>query len=118
MHIATRRFPALVLVLCALVSLPGAQALEGAREWVKQYPQPDGSAARSCASCHGEDLTRPGRHATTGKVIEPLAPSVDPGRLSDPKKVEKWLLRNCRWTLGRECTATEKTAFIDYIRAQ
>ena len=96
----------------------GASAADGAAAWAREYPQADGSPARSCATCHGTDLTRPGRHATTGKTIEPLAPSVNPERLTDPAKVEKWLLRNCRWTLGRECTADEKSSFVSYIKTQ
>ncbi|MEY6432218.1 DUF1924 domain-containing protein [Thioalkalicoccus limnaeus] len=90
----------------------------GAAAWVKEYPQADGSPARSCVSCHGRELTRPGSQVNTGKVIKPLAPSVEPARLTDPAKIEKWLLRNCRWTLGRECTADEKDDFISYIRTQ
>jgi hypothetical protein len=90
----------------------------GAEAWTKEYPQADGSPARSCASCHTADLTQPGRHAKTGKPIEPLAPSVNPERLTDPNKVEKWLYRNCRWTLGRECNAAEKADFIAYIERQ
>jgi hypothetical protein len=78
----------------------------------------DGGPARSCASCHTEDLTQAGRHARTGKPIEPLAPSVNANRLTDPKKVEKWLRRNCRWTLGRECSASEKADFLAYIERQ
>jgi mono/diheme cytochrome c family protein len=104
----------------AAASLPVAaagDAAAGAAAWTREYPQPDGSA-RSCASCHTEDLTQPGRHARTGKPIEPLAPSVNPERLTDPKEVEKWLYRNCRWTLGRECTAAEKADLLAYIERQ
>jgi hypothetical protein len=43
---------------------------------------------------------------------------VNPQRLTDPAKIEKWLTRNCRWTLGRECTAGEKADFIAYIKTQ
>ena len=103
--------------LAVAVPLP-ATAASGAAAWVKEYPQSDGSPARSCATCHTADLTKTGKHAKTGKPIEPLAPSVNPQRLTDQKKVEKWLLRNCRWTLGRECTADEKTDFINYIKSQ
>ena len=28
----------------------------------------------SCASCHGASPTQPGKHASTGKTIAPLAP--------------------------------------------
>jgi hypothetical protein len=105
------------LVLALLASAGQAYA-DGAADWVREYPQPDGSPARSCATCHGSDLTQPSQHATTGKRIAPLAPSVNPERLNDPNKVEKWLRRNCRWTLGRLCTQAEKEGFIAYIRSQ
>jgi hypothetical protein len=111
----------LILAAAALVQ-PGASvagdAAAGAAGWTQEYPQADGSAARSCATCHGRDLTKPGRHAVTNKVIEPLAPSVNPQRMSDQAKVEKWLRRNCRWTLGRECTPEEKADFISFIETQ
>ncbi|BCU05333.1 DUF1924 domain-containing protein [Allochromatium tepidum] len=99
-------------------TLWAADPAAGAAGWTKEYPQADGSAPRSCVTCHGRDLTRPGRQANTGKVIEPMAPSVNPQRLTDPAKIEKWLTRNCRWTLGRECTADEKADFIAYIKTQ
>ncbi|AFL76268.1 DUF1924 domain-containing protein [Thiocystis violascens] len=113
---------ALVLITTGALTLPttllAADAAAGKAGWTREYPASDGSAARSCATCHGRDLTQPGRQANTGKVIEPLAPSVNPKRLTDPAKIEKWLLRNCKWTLGRECTATEKADFIAYIKTQ
>lgn len=90
----------------------------GAAAWVREYPQPGGAPARSCVTCHTEDLDQPGRHAKTGKSIEAMAPSVNPERLTDPAKVEKWLGRNCRWTLGRTCTAAEKADFLAYIETQ
>jgi len=114
--------PIIALVAMSTLALPtvlfAADPAAGKAGWTKEYPQSDGSAARSCATCHGRDLTQPGRQANTGKVIEPLAPSVNPKRLTDPAKIEKWLRRNCRWTLGRECTATEKADFIAYIKTQ
>lgn len=116
--------PGVALALACALGLglpsgPRAAALEpGAAGWVREYPQPDGSPARSCATCHGRDLTLPGRQVNTGKAIEPLAPSVVPQRLGDPEKVEKWLQRNCRWTLGRTCTTQEKADFIGFIRSQ
>lgn len=112
----------LVLMSAGALVLPGTpfavNPAAGAAAWIQEHPQPDGSQTRSCTSCHGRDLTRPGRHVKTGKVIEPLAPSVNPQRLTDPKKIEKWLLRNCRWTIGRECTASEKADFIGFIKTQ
>ncbi|NEX20168.1 DUF1924 domain-containing protein [Thiorhodococcus mannitoliphagus] len=99
-------------------TLLAADAAAGKAGWVKEYPQADGSPARSCATCHGTDLKQSGKHAKTGKVIEPMAPSVNPQRLSDEKKIAKWLLRNCKWTLGRECSAEEKADFLAYIKTQ
>jgi hypothetical protein len=86
----------------------------GSAAWTRE----NGPEGRSCASCHGSDLTVPGRHRTTGKPIGPLAPSADPRRLSEPREVEKWLFRNCRWTLGRACTPQEKGDFLQYIGSQ
>ena len=100
---------------------PAAQAGDaaaGAAAWVQDHPQPGGAPARSCATCHTDDLTQPGRHTKTGKPIEPMAPSVNPQRLTDQAKIEKWLRRNCRWTVGRECTAAEKADFLAYIETQ
>lgn len=90
----------------------------GRRAWTAEHPAPDGGVARSCASCHGTDGRQPGRHAETGKPIDPMAVSVNPARLSDPAKVEKWFRRNCRWTLGRECAPQEKGDFVQYLSHQ
>jgi mono/diheme cytochrome c family protein len=62
----------------------------------------------SCSSCHTARPTAPGRHAGTGKAIEPLAPAANPRRFSDAAKTEKWFRRNCNDVVGRECTADEK----------
>jgi hypothetical protein len=109
---------ALLASAAAMPAAAAGSAAAGAAAWIEQHAQPAGGAARSCASCHGKDLTQPGQHAKTGKSIEPLAPSVNPKRLTDQAKVEKWLRRNCNWTLGRECTAAEKADFLAYIAAQ
>lgn len=73
---------------------------------------------RSCTSCHGQDLTLPGRHARSGKPIQALAPSVNPARLRQGKKISKWLTRNCKWTLGRECSAQEKGDLLSFLHTQ
>lgn len=62
----------------------------------------------SCATCHGDDPTGPGRHARTGRAISPLSPTANAQRFADPAKVEKWFKRNCQDVLGRVCTAQEK----------
>lgn len=69
----------------------------------------------SCATCHTDQPTSGGRHAVTQKAILPLAPSANPERFTDPKKVEKWFKRNCNDVLKRACTAREKGDFIAYI---
>lgn len=75
------------------------------------------SIGRSCADCHGKDLTRKGKHVKTNKVIKPMALSVNPKRYTKPKKIEKWFKRNCKWTWGRECTALEKDQMLQYLKS-
>ena len=69
----------------------------------------------SCASCHAASPTQAGKHASTGKPIEPLAPVFNPQRFTDPAKVEKWFRRNCNDVLARECTATEKADVLAWL---
>lgn len=69
----------------------------------------------SCASCHGEPPTGTGKHASTGKVIQPLAPAFNPQRFTDPAKVEKWFRRNCNDVVGRECSAAEKADLLAWL---
>lgn len=79
--------------------------------------QTQGTQGRTCATCHGDDLRQSGRHATTQKPIEPMAPSVNTTRYTDAARVEKWLLRNCKWTWGRECSPQEKGDLLQYLRS-
>lgn len=69
----------------------------------------------SCSTCHGRDPKAMGKHARTGKAIEPLAPAANAQRLSDPAKVEKWFKRNCNDVLQRACTAREKGDFVAWL---
>jgi hypothetical protein len=69
----------------------------------------------SCSTCHTSDPRAAGRHAVTGKAIQPLAPAANAARLTDPAKVEKWFRRNCKDVLARECTAAEKGDVIAYL---
>ena len=70
----------------------------------------------SCTSCHGASPLLAGKHASTGKTIAPLAPSVNPERFSDSAKVEKWFRRNCKDVLNRECTPLEKADVVAYLK--
>jgi hypothetical protein len=69
----------------------------------------------SCASCHGTPPTAAGKHASTGKAIDPLAPAFDPKRFTDAAKVDKWFRRNCKDVLQRECSAGEKADVLAYL---
>ncbi|MCE5195413.1 MAG: DUF1924 domain-containing protein [Nitrospiraceae bacterium] len=62
----------------------------------------------SCATCHTNDLKKQGKNAKTGKIIEPLAPSVNKQSLTTVKNIEKWLKRNFKDVFNREGTAREK----------
>ena len=86
--------------------------------WTRPFKDEKSGESRRCSQCHSEDLRRTGKHATTGKVIEPLAPSANPKRLTDPEHIEKWFLRNCKWTMGRECTPQEKGDFLVMIKSK
>ncbi len=90
----------------------------GSMLWDKPFPNPKSGKERSCSSCHTPDLKLPGKHVRTGKSIEPMAPSVNPKRLTDSRKIEKWFKRNCKWTLGRECTPQEKGNLLVYLQTQ
>lgn len=94
-----------------------ASAASGQAMWTRTQPGPDG-APRSCATCHGADPRQAGKHATTGAAIEPLAPSVQPDRLTDAATIEKWFGRNCTWTWARACTPQEKADFLLYISSR
>jgi len=54
----------------------------------------------------------------TGKTIEPIAVSANPERFTDVSKTEKWFRRNCKWTLGRECTPQEKGDLLTWLGGQ
>lgn len=69
----------------------------------------------SCASCHTATPTGEGKHASTGKVIGPLAPAFNPQRFTDTAKTEKWFRRNCNDVMGRECSATEKADVLAWL---
>lgn len=69
----------------------------------------------SCTSCHTDNPAAQGKHAKTGKVIKPLAPSANAERFTDMAKVEKWFKRNCNDVLERVCTPQEKGDVLAYL---
>ncbi|MCP4411220.1 MAG: DUF1924 domain-containing protein [Gammaproteobacteria bacterium] len=76
------------------------------------------SNERSCTTCHSTSVNNEGKHNRTGKRIKPMSPTVNPERLADAKKIKKWLLRNCKWTFGRECTVQEKGNILLWLSQQ
>ena len=91
-----------------------ASAARGEQLWSREFTV--SGQQRSCASCHGANPGAQGKHQRTGKAIAPMAPVVNSRRLTDTAKVEKWFKRNCKWTMGRECTRDEKGDFLAYLR--
>lgn len=69
----------------------------------------------SCSSCHTDNPAAEGKHAKTGKIIKPLAPSANAERFTDMAKVEKWFKRNCNDVLERACTPQEKGDLLAYL---
>ena len=105
-------------VLLAIVLTPGVQAdSEAGRQFWNQQFVIEGQQ-RSCTSCHGQNTREPGKHQRTGKTIEPMSPAVNPERLTDPKKMQKWFTRNCKWSWGRECSVQEKSDILTWLSRQ
>lgn len=99
----------------------GAKGFDAARGevfWKQTLPDPESGKTVSCTTCHGENLREAGKHTKTGKLIDPMAPSVNKERLTDAKHIEKWFKRNCEGTLGRECTPQEKGDVLMFLRSQ
>ncbi len=99
----------------------GAKTFDGTAGktmWTKEFAQADGSKPRACSSCHTSDIRQPGKHIKTGKPIEAMSPAINPERLTDAAKIEKWFGRNCKWTMGRECSAQEKGDFLSFMMSQ
>lgn len=71
----------------------------------------------ACTSCHTKDPKAAGQ-TRAGKDIKPMAVSKTPDRFTDPEKVAKWFLRNCKTVVGRECTASEKGDVITFLASQ
>ena len=69
----------------------------------------------SCVACHTADPRAQGKHAITGKSIAPLSPLANPERFADAAKTEKWFKRNCNDVAGRECSAAEKSDFVEFL---
>lgn len=95
-------------------SFQGFSAAEGKKIYHTEHLHSEGEK-RSCASCHTDNPAQAGRNASTGKVIDPLSPAVNPERFTKARTINKWFKRNCKWVLERECTAEEKGHFTTYM---
>lgn len=93
-------------------------AVAGKKIWYQEFTNAKNGKIRQCTACHTNELRNQGKHVRTGKLIKSLAPSVNPNSLIKLKKIRKWLKRNCKWTLGRECTAQEKGDILTFIQTQ
>ncbi|MDH5331616.1 MAG: DUF1924 domain-containing protein [Aquincola sp.] len=69
----------------------------------------------SCSSCHGAPPIAPGKHASTGKAIDPMAPAANPKVFTDTARIDKWFRRNCNDVVKRECSASEKADVLAYL---
>jgi len=85
----------------------------GSQLWHSQHSEGNIDTP-SCTTCHTKDATAQGMTRAL-KPIAPMAVSKTPDRFTDPDKVEKWFLRNCKTVLGRECTPIEKGDVITYL---
>lgn len=72
----------------------------------------------SCTACHTDNPRQSGRNAKTGRVIEPVAVSVNVKRFTDYDDIEKQFNRDCESVLGRACTAQEKGDYITFMKGQ
>lgn len=118
--LVTQASPAVDQVLADFEQAGGSNfsAEAGKTLYFKEFKDEKSGEIRQCSTCHTDDLRQSGKQANTGKVIEPLAPSANAERLTDVAKINKWLKRNCKWTVGRECTAQEKGDVITFIQSQ
>jgi hypothetical protein len=89
-------------------------AEQGKKNWTKEV-KGEGGEVMSCTKCHGDDLSKEGKHYKTGKLIKPMAPSANAERFTDAKKIEKWFKRNCNDVWSRDCSAQEKGDVLKFL---
>ncbi|MBL7003111.1 MAG: DUF1924 domain-containing protein [Gammaproteobacteria bacterium] len=90
-------------------------AEKGQQLWNKEFSNSGKYAKRSCSTCHKSNISLTGKHVNTGKLIQPMSVVSNPKRYTNVKKIKKWFKRNCKWTLGRECSAEEKASFLLFL---
>jgi Domain of unknown function (DUF1924) len=124
-----RRYPLASALLCASLAAHSADTTPG--QQLQRFSQAGAGVAQaeqgrlffttrhggewSCSSCHGAPPTQVGKHANTGKIIDPLAPAFNTQAFTTTAKVDKWFRRNCNDVLKRECTSAEKADVVAYL---
>lgn len=68
-----------------------------------------------CQACHGGFNRWPNGVPRMHRQILAFAPSENPERFTDQRKVEKWFGFNCNYLLGRDCTPQEKGDLITWL---
>ena len=86
--------------------------------WNKQFKNKKTGKPQNCTTCHGANLKQDGKHVRTGKKIKAMAPSANPKRFTKVKKIKKWFKRNCKWIIGRECSAQEQADILSFLIKQ
>ena len=81
----------------------------------EQFFRALGSKDWRCSTCHTDNPAVVGKHVTTGKPIEPLAPVGNSERFVRADKVDKWFKRNCNDVLERACSPAEKADLLAYL---
>lgn len=71
----------------------------------------------SCAACHTDNPVNEGKHVLTNKPIKPLAPSVNPERFVDARKVQNNFSEHCFDIYQADCRAYEKGIFLTYLKS-
>jgi hypothetical protein len=120
------------LLAATLIGSAGPALAETPRDFLTRFEKEAGSAASaergarfftarhggewSCASCHTERPTQPGRHARTDKADHPAGAGGQRRTLHRcTAKVDKWFRRNCNDTLNRVCSPQEKADVMAWL---
>lgn len=130
---STRRLPAALLASLALAGTAAQAGDTSALQQLQRFSAEAGAPASAdagrafftrrhggewaCASCHGSPPVAAGKHASTGKPIDALAPAFNPKAFTDSARVDKWFRRNCKDVVQRECSAAEKADVLAYLIA-
>lgn len=93
----------------------GAPAFAASAARGERFFHTAGAKDWRCSTCHTDNPASIGKHATTSKAIDPLAPAANVARFVRPDKVDKWFKRNCNDVLDRACSPAEKADVLAYL---